>query len=145
MFIRLLSSSVAKGFSSRLMAASALLILTSSAHATDSNHRSKASEQAALNETITIEQLMQNRNQILEQLTDTMHHLATLMEKHEMMDHNHLQDVAKAINQLSDNLKELSQKIEQSRLDSQSYSSLKKKNDQLNEETERLLLQFNDN
>lgn len=102
-------------------------------------------QHTSANNQISQEALIQNKELILAQLTDTLHHMASLMDKHEMMNHTQLQKVAMAINQLSLNLHELSQKMQDSQLDTQSLATLKKKNAQLKQEMEELLLQFNDN
>lgn len=93
----------------------------------------------------SIEQLTLYKNQILGQLTDTLHHMASLLDKHEMMSQSQLQQVAMAINQLSINLHELTQKMGDAQLDKKSLVSLQKKNKHLRQEIENLLLQFNDN
>lgn len=107
---------------------------------------------AELNNSLTTDEnvqthdaLVQGKNQLLEQLTETLHHMAALMDKHDMMNQNQLQQVAMAINQLSLDLHELSQKFQASQLDIQTLSALKKKNDRLKQEMEILALQFNDN
>ena len=81
----------------------------------------------------------------MEQLLETMQSLALLMEQYEMMSQQQLKQVAMAMNQLSLNLHELSDKIEKSKLDKKTLGTIEKKTVSISESTEKMLLQFNDN
>lgn len=85
-----------------------------------------------------------DRERALEELRDTLHNLAGLMDKQAMMSDVQLQAIADVMQRLSLNLQELSQHLATG-TGTASLAAIRERNRQLGETIEELQLQLNDN
>lgn len=84
-----------------------------------------------------------DREHALEELRDTLHNLAGLMDKQAMMSDVQLQAIADVMQRLSLNLHELSQHL--AGTGTAPLAAIRERNHQLGEDIEELQLQLNDN